>query len=118
MTDENRILRELAAVDSLFADFLSLSDFDDTYTCDVCTDTHLCSVYIEIEAALHVDISSDISYENSADKVDVAYVNVVPTAKILPSIEQPSTLELKLLSAFLEFNEKNYVIISIKFEYE
>lgn len=40
MNDQNRILRELAAVDSLFADFPSLFDFDDTYTCDVCTDTH------------------------------------------------------------------------------
>lgn len=100
MTDQNRILRELAAADSLFADFPSMSDFDDTYTYDVCTDTHLCSIYAEIESALQVDISSEISYEISTQKVDVAYVDVVPAAKILPSIEQPSTLELKSLSVF------------------
>lgn len=25
-------------------DFISLSDFDATYTCDACTNTHICSV--------------------------------------------------------------------------
>lgn len=61
MADQNRILRELDAPDSLFADFPYLSDFDDTYICHVCTDTHLCSVCVEIEVALQVGISSDIS---------------------------------------------------------
>lgn len=45
MNNQNIMLRELVAVDSLFADFLSLSDFDYTYTC------------AEIEVALEVDIS-------------------------------------------------------------
>lgn len=111
MIDQNRILREITIVDSLFTDFPSLSNFDDTYTCDVCTDTHLCSVCVEIEAALHVDIS----YEISTDKVDVADLNVVPPAKILSSIKQPSILELKSLSVFLEFNGNFPVIISFKF---
>lgn len=114
MTDKNRILRELVATDSLFADFSSLFDFDNTYTCDVCTSTHLCSVCNEIEVALQVDISYDIS----TDKVDVADINVVLAAIVLPSIEQPSALELEpLLSnlkyAFLEFEEKLPVIICI-----
>lgn len=91
MTDQNRILRELTSADSPFANFHSLFNFDDTYTYDVCNDTHLCSVCAEIEAVLQVDIS----YEISTDKVNVTYVNVVIAAKILPSIEQPSILEIK-----------------------
>lgn len=123
MDDQNRTLRELVTLDSLFVDFPSLSDFDETYTCDVCTDTHLCSVCAEIEAALQVDISSDISYDISTDKVDVADVNVVSTSKILSSIEQPSALELKSLPAnlkyeLLEFEQKFPVIISSKLESE
>lgn len=113
MTDQNRILRELVAADSIFANFPSLSDFDDIYTCDVCTDTHLCSVCAEIEGALHVDIS----YEISTNKVDVTNGYVVPTVKILPSVEQLSTLELKPFSSFLEFNESFPIIISFKFEF-
>lgn len=119
MDGQNRTLRELATLDAICDDFPSLSDFDETYTYDVCNDTHLCSVCAEIEAALQVDISSDISTE----KVDVADVNVVPTSKILPSIEQPSALELKSLPAnlnygLLEFEQKFLVIISSKLESE
>ncbi|GAU51081.1 hypothetical protein TSUD_241500 [Trifolium subterraneum] len=33
-------------------DFPSLSDFDDTYSCDSCTNTNFCSVCAEIESAL------------------------------------------------------------------
>ena len=117
MQNSNLVLT-LVAPDSLFAGFPSLSDFDDTYTCDVCIDTHLCSVCAEIEDALQVDISSDISYEISTDKVDVAYVNVVYAAKISPSIVQPSALELQSLPAFLEFNENLSVIISSKLQLE
>ena len=100
-----------------------MSDFDDTYTCDVCTNTHLCSVYAKIEVVLQVDISSNISYEISTNKVDVADVNVVPTIKILSSIEKPVALELKphpenLKYTFLELEEKLFVIISPKLEYE
>lgn len=36
-----RTLRELDASDSLFVDFPSLSNFDNIYICDVCTDTHV-----------------------------------------------------------------------------
>lgn len=49
---EQITLRELVVADSLFVDCPSLSDFDDTYTCDVCTDAHLCSVCTEIEVGL------------------------------------------------------------------
>lgn len=108
MADKNRTLRELASSDSLFADFLSLFNFVDTYTCDICIDTFLCSICIKIEAALEGDISTD--------KVDVAGVNVAPVVKIWPSNEQPSTLELKPHHAFLEFNEKLPVIIASKLE--
>lgn len=101
-----------------FADFPSLFDFDDTYTCDVCTDAHLCSICTEIEAVLQGDTSSDISYDISTNKVDVADVNVALAVKILSSVEQPPALELKPLPAFLEFNEKIYVIISSKLESE
>lgn len=51
-TDEQRTLRELDASDTLFVNFPSLSDFYDIYTCDVSTDTHLCSVCTEIKVAL------------------------------------------------------------------
>src|SRR4051812_37003829 len=80
----------------LFADdFPSLSDFDDVYSCDVCTDTKICSICAEIEAALQVDVSH-------ADKVihEVVYAAEaldIPTAPNTPSIEQPPSLELKQL---------------------
>lgn len=38
--------------DMFATDFPSLSGFDDTYTCEFCTDTQLCSVCAKIEAAL------------------------------------------------------------------
>lgn len=44
-------------------DFQSLSDFDDTYTCDACIDTHFCSVCAEIKVTLHVDITSNSSID-------------------------------------------------------
>lgn len=88
---EQRTLRELDAFDSLFVEFPYLSDFDYIYTCDVYTDTHLSSVYIEIEAILQ----GDVSYEISTDNIDVAYVNVALADKILSSIVQPPALELK-----------------------
>lgn len=111
---EQRTLREFDSFDSLFVDFSSLSDFDDIYTCDVCIDTHLCSICTRIEAALQ----GDISYEISTDKVNIADVNVALAAKILSSIEQPPTLELKPFHVFLEFNENLHVIILSKLEYE
>lgn len=75
-----------------FDDFPSLYDFNDTCTYDVCTDTHLCSVYAEIEIVLQVNISFDISYEISTNKVDLTDVNVVLAVKILSYIEQPCAL--------------------------
>lgn len=123
MVDQIRTLREFASPDSLFADFPSLSDFDDTYTCDVCTDSHLCSVCTEIEATLQCDIS----YEISTDKFDVVDVNVALAAKILSSIEKPPKPEseqehnlfrVNPLPGLLEFNENFLVIISPKLESE
>src|SRR3954471_9025875 len=81
----------------LFADaFPSLSGFDDVYSCDVCTDTKICSVCAEIEVALQVDVSH-------ADKVihEVVYAAEaleIPAAPNTPSIEQPPSLEMKQLS--------------------
>lgn len=111
MPNQNRTLRELVVPDPFFADFPSLSDFDDTYIYDVCTDIYLWSVCAGIEVVLHVDIS--------INKIDVAYVNVVPAAKILSSIEKPSTLKLKSLPSnlkytFLEFEENLHVIFLSK----
>lgn len=91
-----------------------MSDFGDTYTCDVCTNTHLCLVCDEIDVVLHVDIS----YEMSNDKVDVVDVNGDHAAKILSSIKRPLALEVKPLPAFLEFNQNCIVIISSKLESE
>lgn len=96
-----------------------MSVFYETYTSDVCTDTHLCSICVEIETALHVDISYDIS----TDKVDVADVNIAHTSKKIPYIEQPYASELKSLLAnlkyaLLELEEKFPVIISSKLESE
>lgn len=118
MADQIRMFREFASPDSLFTNFPSFSDFDDTYICDVCTDSHLCLVCTEIEAALQGDISIDIYYEISLDKVYVANVNVALAAKTLPFIEQPPALELNSLHAFLEFNKNVPVIISSKLELE
>lgn len=113
-----KTLREFSSPDSIFADFLYLSDFDDTYTCDVYIDRHLCSVCTEIESDLRDDISTDIYYEISTNKVDIAYVNVALSAKILLPVEQPPALELKHLHVILEFNEIFPIIISSKLEYE
>lgn len=63
MVEAQQTLREFVAPGLFFANFPSLSDFDDTYTCDICVDTHLCLVCTEIEDALKGDISYDISYE-------------------------------------------------------
>src|SRR3954466_4683137 len=106
----------------LFADdFPSLSGFDDVYSCDVCTDTKICSVCAEIEAALQVDVSH-------ADKVihEVVYAAEaldIPTAPNTPSIKQPPSLELKQLHenpeyAYFESNEKLLVITSSDLDFD
>lgn len=107
MVDQIRTLRGFASPNLLFVDFPSWVDFDDTYICDICTDSHLCLVCIEIEVSLQDDISSDFYYEIYTDKVDVADVNVAFAAKILTSIEQPPTLELKSIYVFLELFHLN-----------
>lgn len=56
MAKAQRTLREFTTPDSIFVDFPSLSDFDDIYSCDTCTNTHLCSIFAEVEASLQVDI--------------------------------------------------------------
>lgn len=94
----------------LFAyDFPSLSGFDDVYSCDVCTETKICSVCAEIEAALQVDILTADEVANKVVHVDKALD--IPAAPNTPSIEQPPSLELKQLPedmkyAYLEMNEK------------
>src|SRR3954463_9261741 len=103
---------------NLFADdFPSLSDFEDVYSCDVCTDTKICSVCAEIEVALQVDILTTDEIAN-----EVIHVNETldtPAARNKPSIEQPHFGELKpipqkLKYPYLEMNEKLPFIISSK----
>ena len=100
--------------DLFAADFPSLSNFDDVYSCDDCTNTNHCSVYAEIEAALQVDVShvDEVIYEvvYAVESLDIL---VTPT---IPSIKQPPSLGYKPLSdylkyAYLERNEKLSVII-------
>lgn len=40
----------------LLSIFPSISDFDDIYSCDACTNTRLCSIFAEIEVSLQVDV--------------------------------------------------------------
>ena len=65
----------------LLSDFPSLSDFDDKYSCEDCTNTNLCSVCAEIEAALQVDTFPINEVVNEA--LDI------PAAPTKHSIEQP-----------------------------
>lgn len=99
------------------ADFPSLSNLDYTYTCDVGTNTHLCSVCVENEVALQADTMPNVPN-------DIGFIEDVATATtILPSIEKPPILELKpppknLKYAYLEGNGDLSVIISAKFDSE
>ena len=86
----------------LFADdFPSLSGFDDVYSCDVCTDTKICSVCAEIEAVLQVDVShvDEVIHEvvYAAEALDIL------AAPTISSIEQPPSLELKPLPDNLKY---------------
>lgn len=58
MAKAQRTLREFTTPDSIFVDFPSLSDFDDTYICDTCIDTHLCYVCGEIKYSFQGDTNS------------------------------------------------------------
>jgi cell division septum initiation protein DivIVA len=106
----------------LFAsDFPSLSGFDDVYSCDICTETKICSVCAEIEAALQVDILTADEVANKVVHVDKALD--IPAAPNAPSIEQPPSLELKQLPenmkyAYLEMNEKLPAIISSNLDFD
>src|SRR3954471_7397549 len=106
----------------LFADdFPSLSDFDDVYSCDVCTDTKICSVCAEIEVALQVDILTKDEVANEVFHVDETLDT--PAARNKPSIEQPPFRELKpipqkLKYPYLEMNEKLPFIISSKLYFD
>lgn len=106
----------------LFAsDFPSLSGFDDVYSCDICTETKICSVCAEIEAALQVDILTADEVANKVVHVDKALD--IPAAPNTPSIEQPPSLELKQLPenmkyAYLEMNEKLPAIISSNLDFD
>ncbi|GAU47094.1 hypothetical protein TSUD_369270 [Trifolium subterraneum] len=90
------------------ADFPSLSDFDDIYSCDLCTNTNICSVCAKIESALQNNNFHTGEVVNEAVcTVEVLDIPAVPTK---PSIEQPPSLELKPLPenlkyAYLEENE-------------
>lgn len=71
---------------SYFSDFPSQYDFDDSYTCDACTDTNL---YVEIDASLHPDIilPGDV-VEDDADKaVYTVEALDIPDSPTKPSIE-------------------------------
>src|SRR3954466_7266660 len=74
-------------------DFPSLSGLDDVYSCDVCTDTKICSVCAEIEVALQVDILTTDEVANEVVHVDETLDT--PAAWNKPSIEQPPFIELK-----------------------
>jgi hypothetical protein len=102
-------------------DFPSLSDFDDMYSCDDCTDNKLCVLCAEIDAALQGDIFP------TGEVVDEAVYAVealdIPAAPSTPSIEQPPNLELKQLPgnlkyAYLESDEKLLVIISSNLDFD
>jgi hypothetical protein len=106
----------------LFAsDFPSLSGFDDVYSCDICTETKICSVCAEIEAALQVDILTADEVANKVVHVDKALD--IPAVPNTPSIEHPPSLELKQLPenmkyAYLEMNEKLPAIISSNLNFD
>ncbi|XP_050916334.1 uncharacterized protein LOC127131457 [Lathyrus oleraceus] len=75
-------------------DFPSLLGFDDVYSCVDCTDTDICVVCAEIDAALQGDmfptgevVVKEVVY--AADALDI------PASPNAPSIEQPPSLELK-----------------------
>lgn len=85
-------------------DFQSLYDFDDTYSCDSCTDTNLCSVYAEIDTSLKVDIFS--TNEVVDEIVYAAEALDIQVARNTPSIGQPPFLEPGSLPKYLNYSSK------------
>ncbi|GAU49542.1 hypothetical protein TSUD_136500 [Trifolium subterraneum] len=105
------------------ADFPSLSDFDDTYSCNSCTNTNLCSVCAEIESALQNNNFHTGESEVVNGAVCIVEVLDIPAVPTKPSIEQPPYLELKpllenLKYAYLEENEMLPVIFSSNLDCE
>ncbi|XP_050875646.1 uncharacterized protein LOC127079284 [Lathyrus oleraceus] len=97
-------------------DFPSLSGFDDIYSCSDCTDTNVCVVYAEIDAALQADTfpTGEVVTNKLVFAVDAL---AFPAAPSTPSTEQPPSLELKELPenlkyAYLESNEKLPIAIT------
>ncbi|XP_050890690.1 uncharacterized protein LOC127096118 [Lathyrus oleraceus] len=87
----------------LFAlDFPSLSGFDDIYSCSDCTDTNVCVVYAEIDAALQADTfpTGEVVTNKLVFAVDAL---AFPAAPSTPSTEQPPSLELKELPENLKY---------------
>ncbi|XP_050890921.1 uncharacterized protein LOC127096386 [Lathyrus oleraceus] len=111
------------ASSELFAlDFPSLSGFDDIYSCSDCTDTNVCVVCAEIDAALQADtfLTGEVVTIKPVFAVDAPDI---PAAPSIPSTEQPPSLELKELPenlkyAYLESNEKLPVIISSNLDFD
>ncbi|GAU43740.1 hypothetical protein TSUD_365890 [Trifolium subterraneum] len=104
-------------------DFPSLSDFDDIYSCDSCTNTNLCSVCAKIEPALQNNNFHTGEGEVVNEAVCTFEVLDIPAVPTKSSIEQPPSLELKPLPenlkyAYLEENEMLPVIISSNLDCE
>ncbi|XP_050877045.1 uncharacterized protein LOC127080793 [Lathyrus oleraceus] len=91
------------ASSELFAlDLPSLSGFDDIYSCSNCTDTNVCVVCAEIDAALQADTfpTGEVVTNKPVFVVDALDI---PAAPSIPSTEQPSSLELKDLPENLKY---------------
>lgn len=86
--------------DLFSADFPSLSNFDDTYYCNSCTDTNLCFVCTEIEVALRVEIFTTDETIYAAEALDI------PVAPTKPSIKQQPSLDPKSLPRHLYYSSK------------
>ncbi|GAU18578.1 hypothetical protein TSUD_325700 [Trifolium subterraneum] len=104
-------------------DFPSFSDCDDTYSCDSCTNTNLCSVCAEIEPALQDNNFHTGKGEVVNDVICTVEVLDIPAVPTKPSIEHPPSLELRSLPAnlkyaYLEKNEKIHVIISSNLDFD
>jgi hypothetical protein len=84
--------------DLFSADFPTLSGFDDIYSCDDCTNTNLCAVCAEIDAALQGDNVNEVVY--------VAEALDIPAAPNIPFIEQPHCLEPKPFPEDLHYSSK------------
>lgn len=112
-------------VDETYSDlvstyFPSLSDFDDTYTCDACTNTLICYVCAKIEATLQVDITTGSSIDTPICNVLANKTLNISATQNKSSIEKPHSLELKPLledlkySSKLEFDQEEKLLKEIK----